>query len=160
MLSVSWRTGVLAAAVLALATTGQAEDKKEETVAVIRDWKGNTCGEKKKQRVVIKDEKGWKEVWGKIDPKTEPKIDFEKEMAIALFVGEHSSNASISISTKVTKVLKTDKGLTVFVESQQTNGGAARKDSIAIQPYLIVVVPKDKGEVKFEEKDLPPINMP
>ena len=96
-----WKTLILAGLVL---VGSAAAAEKSQTVAIIKEWKGFNAAQESPKRVVVKDQKGWEEVWsgmnGNVMPKPgTPKVDFDSQMVIAVFMGTRKSGG---YSVKIT----------------------------------------------------------
>ena len=116
-----------------------------------KQWKGNNAKQEKPQRLVIKDQKAWEKTWalmkGNIMPKqAAPKIDFNKNMVIAVFMGRKMSGG---YSIKVAKIDDKDKLIVTVKESSPPKGGMT---TMALtSPYHVVVIAKSAKEVEFKE---------
>jgi len=129
------------------------KEKQEvkKTIGVEKEWKGYHCGYTKAARLVIKTEDRWKEVWGKVHrlrlPQQElPKIDFQKEMVIAVFMGERKSGG---YEIEIRKIIKTEKEIVVEVEEKEPSPESLQSMALT-QPYHIVVVKSSPLPVKFQ----------
>ena len=117
-----------------------------------KEWKGYHCGYTEPSRLVIKTEDIWKDVWAKVyafqlpKPKL-PKIDFEKDMIIAVFMGERRSGG---FSIEIKKIIKTDKEIVVEVEEREPDPGSIVTMALT-QPYHIVVVRISSLPLRFQE---------
>jgi hypothetical protein len=141
-----WETLILAGLVLA-GTAAAAE--KSQTVAVIKEWKGFNAAQEAPKRVVVKDQKGWEEVWtgmeGNVNPKPEtPKVDFDSRMVIAVFMGTRKSGG---YSVKITSIEQNGK-VTVKVKESSPPPDAIVTMALT-SPYHVVVVPKSDKPVEF-----------
>ncbi len=116
-----------------------------------KEWKGSYSGYPKAARLAIYNAEEWKGIWEKVNalrlPKPElPKINFEKEMVIAVFMGErHSGGYSIEI----TSILKTEKEIVAAVEEKEPSPESLRTLALT-SPYHIVVIKKYPLAVNFQ----------
>jgi hypothetical protein len=141
-----WRLLALGGMILVSAATAA---EKKPGVSIIKEWNGAYSAQETAKRVVVKDQKGWEEVWsgmnGNIDPKPQiPKIDFDRRMVIAVFMGSRNTGG---YSVKITSVELNGK-LTVKVkESGPPPGGMVTEALTA--PYHVIVVPKSDKTAEF-----------
>jgi hypothetical protein len=139
--------GLLAAA----AGSTPAQDKKETVIPIIKEWKeASPGGGKKKERVVIGKGEEWQKVWSMayaniIPPPKAPDVDFSKHMALAVFMGEKPTTG---YETWITKVVKTEKGLKVYVRETAPKADDVTGQAITA-PFHIVIVPKSDVPVTF-----------
>lgn len=120
-------------------------------VRIVREWKGFHCGYTEPSRLVIKTEDQWKEVWEKLHvlrlPKPElPKIAFEKEMAVAVFMGKRSSGG---YEVEITKITKTEEEIIVEVVEKEPPPESLQT-MVLTQPYHIAVVKNYPLPVRFQ----------
>ncbi len=123
----------------------------EKAIEVEQEWKGYHCAYTIASKLVIKTEDRWKEIWEKVHllrlPKPElPKIDFEKEMVVAVFMGERSSGG---YEIEIRKIIKTEKEIVVEVEEKEPSPESLQSMAL-IQPYHIVVVKSSPLPVRFQ----------
>jgi hypothetical protein len=141
-----WKIVTLAGFVLA-GTVAAAE--KSPGVAVVKEWSGAYSAQETAKRVVVKDQKGWEEVWagmnGNITPKPEtPKIDFTRQMVLAVFMGTRNTGG---YSVKITGIESNGKLKVKVKESSPPPGGMVTEALTA--PYHVVVVAKSDKPVEF-----------
>ncbi|MBI3552001.1 MAG: protease complex subunit PrcB family protein [Elusimicrobia bacterium] len=128
----------------ALAVNAAAADKKKEKTTM--EWTGSFCPVDSPEHLVIKDEAGWKALWGRIG-KPAPEADFQKHFAVAVFLGTMPTG-----------------GYTVTWTSQTSNGKdyllwvrykVKKPDGMAIQaltqPYAVRLFYKFKPGEGFNE---------
>lgn len=116
-----------------------------------RQWKGNYCGYTKATRSVIYTEEEWRDAWEKINilrlPKPElPKIDFEKEIVIAVFMGERLSGG---YSIEIINILKTEKEIVVVVEEKEPPPESLKTMALT-SPYHIAIIKRSVLPVRFQ----------
>ncbi len=144
---------IVVAIVLNVVQNCALSEEKEEvkrTIEVKQEWKGYFCGYTEPSRLVIKTEDQWGEVWRKVHrlqiPRPElPKIDFEKEMVIAVFMGEQMSGG---YGIKIIRITKTEEEIVVEVEEKEPPPGSLRT-MVLTQPYHIVVIKESSLPVRF-----------
>ena len=141
-----WKTLTLAGLVLAGSAVAA---EKSSCVAVIQEWKGANSAREAPKRIVVKDQKGWEEVWsgmkGNESPKPEtPKVDFDSQMVIAVFMGTRNTGG---YSVKITSVEQNGK-VTVKVKESSPPPGAIVTTALT-SPYHVVVVAKSDKPVEF-----------
>lgn len=127
----------------------------EANIKIEQEWKGYYCGYSQSLKQGIYTQSQWKETWEKahslILPKPElPRIDFEKEMVIAVFMGEQNSGGYEIIIKEITM---TDKEVIVKVE-EKTPAAETLNTMALTQPYHIAVIAKSSFSVRFSEDKL------
>lgn len=120
-------------------------------VKIEKEWKGYNCGYYEPSRVVIYTEDQWKEIWEKVHalrlPRPQlPKIDFEKKMVVAVFMGNRSSGG---YEIEIIKISKTEKEIVVEVKEKEPPPESLQT-MVLTQPYHIVVIKKSLLPVKFQ----------
>ena len=136
-----------AAAFTGLAVPTEAAEKPGP--AVLQQWKGANSAQNAPQRVVVKDQKSWEKTWsgikGSIQPKPEvPKIDFDKNMVIAVFMGRKNTGG---YAVEIAKIEEKEK-LVVTVKETSPRPDAMVTMALTA-PYHVVVVPKTGKAVEF-----------
>lgn len=119
-------------------------------IKIRQQWKGLYCGYREPTRLVIKTEDQWREVWEKLRflrlPRPElPKIDFEKEMVVAVFMGECTSGG---YSIEIINIIRTEEEIVVVVEEKEPLPESLRTMALT-QPYHVVVVKRSPLPVRF-----------
>ena len=119
-------------------------------IKIEREWKGIRCGYKEPLRLVIKSEDQWKEVWEKVHrfrlPTPElPVVDFEKEMVIAVFMGERKSGG---YEIEIKKIAERENKIFVEVEEKEPPSDSVQTMALT-QPYHLIVIHKLKGVTHF-----------
>jgi len=114
--------------------------------------KGFMSGVRQRQLLVIKSEAQWKEIWqvhvGLVSPAREvPSIDFDKEMVVAVFLGERSSGG-YGVEIKAVEQDREKRQLRVVLRETKPAGGAMVIQALT-QPYHIVKVKKSELPVTF-----------
>ncbi|MCK4826868.1 protease complex subunit PrcB family protein [bacterium] len=132
-------------------TLSKEKQEVKKTVGVEKEWKGYHCGYTKAARLVIKTEDRWKEVWRKMHllrlPKPAvPKIDFRKEMVIAVFMRERKSGG---YKIEIREIIKTEKEIVVEVEEKEPSPESLQSMALT-QPYHIVVVKSSPLPIRFQ----------
>ncbi|MCE5279776.1 MAG: protease complex subunit PrcB family protein [Planctomycetaceae bacterium] len=140
-----------AASLLMLCLGGQfgVAAEKGTAVAVVQQWRGFNASQEAPRRVVVKDQKAWEEVWsamvGYLEPKPEaPKVDFDSQMVIAVFMGRRSTGG---FSIQITGIELNDK-MVVAVKQSSPPPGAITTQALT-SPYHVVVVAKTDKPVEF-----------
>jgi hypothetical protein len=119
-------------------------------IKVEKEWKGNHCGYTEPDKLVIKTEDRWREVWEKMHrlqlpgPKP-PAIDFKKNMVIAVFMGERKTGG---YEIEITRIEERKKEIVVEVEEKEPPPESMRTMTLT-QPYHIVVIKRSPFPVKF-----------
>ena len=115
-----------------------------ETKKFIREWKGLISGIKDARILIIKDNEQWAKIWKehtKIAKTSEkpPEVDFNSEVAIAVFSGNKNSKC---YGTEITKIEESANKYYLDVsEKMSVSSDAATKEQF--QPYHIVIINKD-----------------
>ncbi|MCS7191925.1 MAG: alkaline phosphatase family protein [Armatimonadetes bacterium] len=119
---------------------------------IIAEWKGSYCGVIEPKQIVIKSAKDWEDLWkqvhkGKILMPNIPAIDFNKNMVIAVFMGQKPTSG---YSIQIAEVEQNDGEVIAKVRSTSPPMGAIVLQ-VLTQPFHIVVVPKVESRVRFVE---------
>lgn len=133
----------LIAAVLA-ATMVQASGSGPRTVE-----KGDQSNVESAKQVLVRTEAEWTQLYRQHNfDKPAPKIDFSREMIVAVFMG---SRPTSGFSTAVVSALAANGALLVrYTESVPASGGVTAQ--VLTFPFHIVAIPKaDVQDVKFEK---------
>lgn len=129
----------------------ETNQKTKENIKIERQWQGYYSGFTSPSRMVITTAQDWKEAWQKIHslklpvPKT-PKIDFAKQMVLAVFMGEKRSGG---YEIKISKISKTEGGIFVEVAEKEPSPESLRTMALT-SPYHIVVIKKFSLPVIFQ----------
>jgi len=120
-------------------------------IKVAKEWKGSHCGYTKPERLVIKTEDQWREVWEKMHrlrlPTPErPKIDFEREMVVAVFMGQRKTGG---YEIEITEIEERKGEIIVEVEEKEPPPESIRAMALT-QPYHIVVIKKSSFPVRLQ----------
>ena len=120
-------------------------------IKMSQQWKGLHCGYRESAKLVIRTEDQWREVWEKVHrlqlPRSElPKINFEKKMVVAVFMGECTSGG---YSIEIIKIIKTVDEIIVEVKEKEPPSESLRT-LVLTQPYHIVVVKSSLLPVRFQ----------
>lgn len=75
-----------------------------------------------------------------------PEIDFEKEMVVAIFMGERSSGG---YEIEIINIIKTEKQIAIEVEEEEPPPESLRT-MVFTQPYHIVVIKRYSLPVVFQ----------
>lgn len=123
----------------------------EEKIKIKKEWKGSRCGYVEPLKSVISTENQWKEIWGTmfrylLSKPELPKIDFDKEMILAAFMGEHRTGG---YEIRIKRVMKTDKEIVAYIEERKPDPESFRTMALT-QPYHVVVIKKYSLPVRFQ----------
>lgn len=104
------------------------------------------------QTLVIKDQKGLQKIYTQINMTRRPglpipKIDFEKEMVIALFMGEKNSGG---YSAKVESVKEKGKEFEIVVKETAPEGVTT---TVICQPFYFCKVKRNDGQIVFKKAE-------
>lgn len=101
------------------------------------EWVGHYCGIKKAERSVIRDENTWRALWKRMGISA-PVIDFKREMALAVFMGERRTGG-YSIRILGYSIRKKR----IIVKYQETAPPRGAMVTLALtQPHHIVLIEK------------------
>ena len=112
--------------------------------------KGETSGHENSVYYVIENESAWTVIWNqhqsyRMTPPPQPKIDFSKNIVIAVFMGWCHGLGNHEIEVK--EILNTPQCVIVKVEKTHFTGGYW---PAASQPYHIVKMERIGKEITFE----------
>ncbi|MFN4179515.1 MAG: alkaline phosphatase family protein [Armatimonadota bacterium] len=121
-------------------------------LSIIAEWKGNHCGITEPKRIVITDAKEWAEIWkqvhrGKIPAPKVPEVDFNKNMVVAVFMGQKPTSG---YAIQITEVARSNGEVVAKLKETAPAKGAIVLQ-VLTQPFHIVVVPKVDAQVRFVE---------
>lgn len=123
--------------------TSKKESQQEKKVEFTTISQGANSGHNEPKDYTITTEDAWKELWAQVhanmEPKPElPKVDFTKEMVIAVFKGQQSSGGH---SISVTEIIGKGNDCAVKVKEVSPDPGGMMSMGFS-QPYHIVKLPK------------------
>jgi hypothetical protein len=101
------------------------------------------------KQVLVRTEAEWTKLWQQHNPdRPRPKVDFAKEMVVAVFMG---SRPNAGFSTTITSAMAANGALVVrYQETAPVPGGVSAQ--ILTFPYHIVAIAKaDVKDVKFQK---------
>jgi hypothetical protein len=117
---------------------------------VLREWRGTMSGVTEAAQRVVRSQAEWDQLWGQmtanqVPPPPAPKVNWSKEMVIALFMGERPTGG---FQTAVKSVTTSAKEILVSYEET-----APAPDAVTIQaltqPYTVAVIPRSNLPVRF-----------
>lgn len=129
----------------------ETNQKRETNIEIERQWKGYYCGYTAPSRMVIFTQEQWREIWREMHsfilpvPET-PKINFEKQMVLAVFMGKKNSGG---YEIKISKITKTEEKILVEVIEKKPSPESFRTMALT-SPYHIVVIKKYPLAVNFQ----------
>lgn len=138
------------AVVPCMPTTSALANSKATALSVTAIENGGFSGVQDKLQEVVRTDAEWKKLWEKhkrtVRPQPSlPKVDFSKEMVIALYRGSQSSGgytvSIVSVEDDGTNIVVTYK------ERDPTPGGV--QIAAITQPFVLVRVPVSNKPVKF-----------
>jgi hypothetical protein len=110
--------------------------------------KGATSNVDAAKQAVARTDAEWAALWKTHDyDRPAPKVDFSKEMIVAVFMG---SRPTAGFSTEIVSVAERDGGLVVSYREAMPPAGAITAQ-ILTSPFHIAAVPKHAGDVKFQK---------
>ena len=126
------------------------EPSPEVKINIEREWKGIRGGYTEPQRLIILTQEEWEEVWKKvynlsIPHPALPEIDFDKEMAIAVFMGERNSGG---YRIEIEEIVESEEEIVVKVKETSPSPESFLTMALT-QTYHIVVIEKTPILVTF-----------
>jgi len=120
-------------------------------VSIQNRWSGSYCGVRTAGERVIRDADAWKSLWGQVGrirkpAPAPPEVDFSKQVALAVFMGQRNSGG---YSIRITSVRDTDQEVVVQVKRTSPPPGAMVTMALT-QPYDIVTIARSGKPIKFE----------
>ena len=144
------------AATLAQASAPSPAERKMRVDAMILEApstrtieKGDQSNVDDARQVLVRNEAEWTRLWQQHNPdRPRPKVDFSKEMVVAVFMG---SRPNAGFSTTITSAMAANGALVVrYKETMPAAGGVSAQ--ILTFPYHIVAIGKaDVKDVKFQK---------
>ncbi len=109
-------------------------------------------GHEMKADYVIRDAEDWQDLWSitnsQIIPEPGmPNVDFNNEMIIAAFQGEHSTGG---YSIEILKIIEKENSVEVFIRETTPEPGAILTQAFT-QPYHIIKTKRVNKEVEFKK---------
>jgi len=119
-------------------------------IQIENDWQGSQSGYTFPSKFIIETDVQWREVWDKVHrfrlPRPElPKIDFENEMVIAVFIGVQKSGG---YDIRITEIIETEEDITVMVKEKKPSPGTVQTMALT-QPYHIVLIKRRPLPIRF-----------
>ena len=100
-------------------------------------------------QVAARTEREWQELWQKHTPdRPRPKVDFTKEMVIALFLG---SRPTAGYGVEIVSATPDNGTLVVKYRESNPSQRGTMTAQVLTSPYHIVAAPFFPGTVKFEK---------
>ena len=108
---------------------------------VVKQWQDAVSGIREREVVLVRSHEEWERLWRRhtagVQPQPDlPEVNFNREMVIAVFMGERPSDG---YGVQVAAVEETPDTVYVQVEERFPAGGAKRA-AVPVSPYHIVVV--------------------
>ncbi|OIQ37626.1 MAG: hypothetical protein BM563_08115 [Bacteroidetes bacterium MedPE-SWsnd-G1] len=110
---------------------------------------GSNGGYLNNEFIIVKNQDELKTVYTQINKVRKPgfpipKIDFEKELILALFLGEKTTGGH---AISITKIIETIDEVQVFVQTNAPDGMAT---SAMTQPYYFCKIPRTEKSIVFK----------
>jgi PrcB C-terminal len=118
--------------------------------SVLREWGGTSSGVTERSQRVVRTQAEWERLWAQVHavqvpPPAAPKIDWSREMVLAVFMGERNSGG---YRVAIRGVKPGEKEIVVEVEEAGPPPGAITTEALT-QPYQLVVVKRSDLPVRF-----------
>lgn len=146
-----------AAAVMLLCSRGpfifsEMDQNAPASIEIEKEWEGYHSGSLSPTRMVISTPAQWKEIWEKIQSREfpipdAPEIDFNKNMVLAVFMGEQKSGG---YEIRITKIIKTEDNILVEVLEKKPSPDSFSAMALT-SPYHAVLIKKYSLPVKFQD---------
>ena len=129
--------------------TGQQQASKND-VSIIKDWKGSNSAAQRPGNDIIRTNVQLKAAWalafGNQEPQPDlPQVDFEKQMLIAVFMGQKNTGGH---SIEMTGIEESAGDLTVHVAEQSPKPDDVTTQAIT-SPFHVVLIPRFSGEINY-----------
>lgn len=123
---------------------------KSAPKGVLREWRGTQSGVGDRGQRVIRTQAEWQKLWSQVRaPEVPappvPKVDWSREMVIAVFMGERSTGGH---TVAIRDVKFGAKEIVVSVEESSPDADAITTQ-VMTQPYALVVVKRSDLPVRF-----------
>jgi PrcB C-terminal len=117
---------------------------------MLREWGGTYSGVTERSQRVVRTQAEWEKLWAQVHanevpPAAAPKIDWSREMVLAVFMGERSTGG---YRVAIRGVKTGEKEIVVEVEETAPPPDAITVQSLT-QPYHLVVVKRSDLPVRF-----------
>lgn len=118
------------------------------SIGIKRQWKGSWSGITYPLQTVEATQAGWQSLWKRHEGSPVPYIDFNRNIAVALFMGEQRS---AGYSVQITRVEKIHDRVVVWYREISPSRDAAAATALT-QPYHIVVIERVGGPIGFHRE--------
>ncbi|MBI4668925.1 MAG: protease complex subunit PrcB family protein [Elusimicrobia bacterium] len=110
------------------------------------EWKEMMGGPEEPGQMVMRDSETWKNLWSKFGVEKAPAVDFEKQMAVAVFLG---MKATGGFALEITKIEKKKKKLIIWLKETKPSSGAFVIQAFT-SPYHIKIINRCDLPVEFK----------
>ena len=146
------------AATLAQAPAPTPEERKMRTDAMILEAphtrtieKGDQSNVEDAKQVLVRTEAEWTKLWQQHNPdRPRPKVDFAKEMVVAVFMG---SRPNAGFSTTITSALAANGALVVRYKETMPAAGAVSAQILTFPYHIVAIAKADVKDVKFQKDE-------
>jgi hypothetical protein len=133
--------------------TGEKSAPSEDIPFVTIDA-GTTSGITTREKYVIKDEAQWVSLWQKhasteFPPSQAPRVDFNSEMVIAVFAGEHHRPGSV---IQIDHIRRADNKLYIIIGESSAGARIGKETNpyADTQPYFIARTAQNPLQIVFQ----------
>ncbi|MPZ18348.1 MAG: VWA domain-containing protein [Luteitalea sp.] len=127
---------------------GQEAQEDSDAVAFANFAFGPLSNRTKPEQIVIRSQAEWEKLWESLPTgKPLPKVDFEQEMLVAVFLGRRSTGG---YSVRVDSVRREGDGIIVAYREVAPASDAIRTQQLTT-PFAVARVVKTDGAVRFEQ---------
>jgi hypothetical protein len=111
--------------------------------------KGDQSNVDDAKQVLVRTEAEWTKLWQQHNPdRARPKVDFSKEMVVAVFMGSRP-NAGFSIA--VTSAMAANGALVVRYTETAPAAGAVSAQILTFPYHIVAIAKADVKDVKFQK---------
>ena len=149
-------TALVLALALALQAAPSRAERKMTVDAMILEAPGTRTIEKGEQsniddakQVLVRNEAEWTKLWNQHAPDhPRPRVDFAKEMVVAVFMG---SRPNAGFSTTITSAMAANGALLVKYKETAPAAGAVSAQILTFPYHIVAIAKAPVTDVKFEK---------
>jgi hypothetical protein len=111
--------------------------------------KGDQSNVDEAKQVLVRTEAEWTRLWQQHNPeRPRPKVDFSKEMVVAVFMG---SRPNAGFSTTITSAMAANGALVVRYNETMPRTGAVSAQILTFPYHIVAIAKADVKDVKFQK---------
>ena len=113
--------------------------------------KGDQSNVDDARQVLVRNEAEWTKLWQQHNPdRPRPRVDFSKEMVVAVFMG---SRPNAGFSTTITSAMAANGALVVRYKETMPGSGGVSAQILTFPYHLVAIAKADVKDVKFQKDD-------